>query len=84
VGDQQFSVREGEMVYVADRERNALVAAAGGELHFLQINAPGEFNTVWTEAGKGTTWRATGLDIKGRLPQSDHRVRLGASYWNVG
>jgi len=66
-------MRDGDLVYFPDRERHALRAGGNGEFRFLQLNAPGTFETIWADDRNASTWADTGLDIEeaaGRSPNS--------------
>lgn len=78
--EQPFSVRQGDLLYFPDRERHHLKADDAGELRFLEMYVPGEFETVWADETKISAWRSTGLDINGRETQHDERERIAFRY----
>ena len=46
-----------------------------GEFRFLQLNAPGTFETIWADDRNASTWANTGLDIEGRRPLTEFKER---------
>ena len=65
---QSFPVRQGDLIYFADREPHFLTAAPESELRFLVFYAPGVFKTIWADPSKVSTWASTGRDINGLAP----------------
>jgi len=74
-GGRDIALRAGDLAYFPDREPHALKAGAEDEFRFLQLNAPGTFQTIWADARKASAWVDTGLDIDGRRPLKEFRER---------
>jgi mannose-6-phosphate isomerase-like protein (cupin superfamily) len=63
---QKMSLQPGDLVYFHARERHHLKAADNADMRFLLFYVPGEFKTVWADAGKVNAWVKTDRDINGR------------------
>src|SRR5262245_36099634 len=74
-GGRDIVMRDGDLVYFPDRERHALRVGGDGEFRFLQLNAPGTFETIWADDRNASTWADTGLDIEGRRPLTEFKER---------
>lgn len=72
---RNIALRDGDLVHFPDRELHSLRAGGDAEFRFLQLNAPGTFQTVWAAPGKASTWADTGLDIEGRRPLAELKER---------
>ena len=72
--EQPFAVREGDVIYYPDRERQYLEAAPDQQMVFAEFFAPGEFKTVWVDESLVCTWNPTGRDIHGRVPVREIRT----------
>jgi quercetin dioxygenase-like cupin family protein len=79
-GGQDIAMRDGDLVYFPDREPHSLRADSDGEFRFLQLNAPGTFETIWADARNASTWADTGLDIEGRRPLTELKERWAYSW----
>lgn len=74
-GGRDIALRAGDLTYFPDREAHSLKADGNGDFRFLQLNAPGTFETVWADERNASTWVDTELDIEGRRPLTELKER---------
>ena len=66
--EKPFHVKEGDLIWYADRERHYLKSDPLEEMRFVEYFVPGECTTIWAPGASVCTWRPTGKDIRGRTP----------------
>jgi quercetin dioxygenase-like cupin family protein len=77
---QPHTVRAGDVIHYADREKHYLAADPDEELVFAEFFAPGECVTVWADDSVACTWLPTGRDIRGEMPVREIKAhRHGAA-----
>jgi hypothetical protein len=62
---QRDILREGDFLYVADREPGSIEAAPDSEIRFVQLYVPGTFKTVWSDPRITSEWMETDRNIHG-------------------
>lgn len=63
--ENPFSVREGDLIWYADRERHYLRSDDGVEMRFVEFFVPGIYRTTWAPGAMVCTWSPTGKNIRG-------------------
>lgn len=63
--EQPFSVREGDLIWYADRERHYLKSDDAAEMRFVEFFVPGSYKTTWAPGASVCTWSPTGRNIEG-------------------
>lgn len=72
---QEYSISQGDLVYLPGGERHSIKASTGGDMRFLEFHVPAVFKTVWTDPRKISAWRSTDRDIHGRETLLDEKER---------
>src|SRR5262245_4088662 len=63
--DETLPVWPNDLIHFRDREQHYLKSDGLTDLRFLQLHVPGEFKTIWVNAGEKSAWRSTDLNIHG-------------------
>jgi len=63
--EQPFPVREGDLIWYADRERHYLKSDESKEMRFVEFFVPGTYKTTWAPGAMVCTWSPTGRNIEG-------------------
>lgn len=63
--EQPFKVREGDLIWYADRERHYLKSDDAAEMRFVEFFVPGAYKTTWAPGAMVCTWSPTGRNIQG-------------------
>jgi quercetin dioxygenase-like cupin family protein len=63
--EEPFSVRKGDLIWYADRERHFLKSDDAAEMRFVEFFVPGVFKTTWAPGASVCTWTPTGRNIAG-------------------
>ena len=63
-----MAVREGDLIWYADRERHYLKSDDAAEMRFVEFFVPGRYRTVWAPGAMVCTWSPTGRNIGGGAP----------------
>lgn len=66
--EQPMAVREGDLIWYADRERHYLKSDDDTEMRFVEFFVPGRYRTVWAPGAMVCTWSPTGRNIEGGTP----------------
>lgn len=78
--EQPFSVRKGDLIWYADRERHFLKSDDAAEMRFVEFFVPGVFKTTWAPGASVCTWTPTGRNIRGGTAAREiahHRADMG-------
>ena len=78
--EQPFSVRKGDLIWYADRERHFLKSDDAAEMRFVEFFVPGVFKTTWAPGASVCTWTPTGRNIQGGAAAREiahHRADMG-------
>ena len=78
--EQPFSVRTGDLIWYADRERHFLKSDDAAEMRFVEFFVPGVFKTTWAPGASVCTWTPTGRNIQGGAAAREiahHRADAG-------
>jgi len=78
--EQPFPVREGDLIWYADRERHYLKSDDTTEMRFAEFFVPGSYKTTWAPGAMVCTWSPTGRNIEGGTASRDiahHRSDAG-------
>jgi len=63
--EEPFTVRKGDLIWYADRERHFLKSDDTAEMRFVEFFVPGVFKTTWAPGASVCTWTPTGRNIAG-------------------
>lgn len=63
--EEPFAVREGDLIWYADRERHYLKSDDDAEMRFVEFFVPGVYKTIWAPGASVCTWNPTGRNIRG-------------------
>jgi quercetin dioxygenase-like cupin family protein len=66
--ESPIPVRQGDLIYYADRERHYLRSEGGHEMRFVEFFVPGTYKTTWAPGAPVCTWVPTGRSISGERP----------------
>jgi len=66
--EKPMAVREGDLIWYADRERHYLKSDDAAEMRFVEFFVPGRYRTVWAPGAMVCTWSPTGRNIGGGAP----------------
>ena len=66
--ESPIPVRQGDLIYYADRERHYLRSEGGQEMRFVEFFVPGTYKTTWAPGAPVCTWVPTGRSITGERP----------------
>ncbi len=66
--EEAIPVRQGDLIYYADRERHYLRSEGGVEMRFIEFFVPGMYTTTWAPGAPVCTWIPTGRSIMGDKP----------------
>lgn len=69
--EQPFPVKEGDLIWYADRERHYLRSDDGAEMRFVEFFVPGTYKTTWAPGAMVCTWSPTGRNIEGGTAARD-------------
>jgi quercetin dioxygenase-like cupin family protein len=72
-------VREGDVVYYADRERHYLRSDPDVEMRFVEFFVPGQYKTIWAEGANVCTWNPAGCDIRGNKASREIQAHSSAA-----
>ena len=75
--EEPFSVRKGDLIWYADRERHFLKSDDAAEMRFVEFFVPGVFKTTWAPGASVCTWTPTGRNIAGGAAARATRRRRG-------
>ena len=78
--EEPFSVRKGDLIWYADRERHFLKSDDAAEMRFVEFFVPGVFKTTWAPGASVCTWTPTGRNIQGGVAAREiahHRADMG-------
>jgi quercetin dioxygenase-like cupin family protein len=73
-----FPLRQGDLIYYADRERHYLKSEGDEDMTFVEFFVPGEYKTVWAPGAAVCTWLPSGRDICGRKPVREIQAHSSA------
>jgi quercetin dioxygenase-like cupin family protein len=76
--EKPFSVRQGDLICYADRERHYLRCEGEEDMVFVEFFVPGEYQTIWAPGAAVCTWLPTGRDIQGRKPAREIQAHSSA------
>jgi quercetin dioxygenase-like cupin family protein len=76
--ESPFPVRQGDLVYYADRERHYLKSEGDEDMAFVEFFVPGEYQTIWAPGAAVCTWLPSGRDIFGRTPVREIQAHSSA------
>ena len=72
-------VREGDVVYYADRERHYLRSDPDVEMRFVEFFVPGHYKTIWADDANVCTWNPAGCDIRGNKASREIQAHSSAA-----
>jgi quercetin dioxygenase-like cupin family protein len=78
--EQPFHVKQGDLIWYADRERHYLKSDPSEEMRFVEYFVPGECATIWAPGVPVCTWRPTGKDMLGRTPAREIAKHSSADF----